>query len=100
MIHKTDDLPGDICNHARSVIIQDVSQVTLEKFMAEFNEVVGKAVLQRGDVFYEDRGATVHTVEVRSIHCKDPATEKVLQVRRLVWFLIHFRKLSKRPLIV
>lgn len=79
MIHKTDDLPGDICNHARSVIIQDVSQVTLEKFMAEFNEVVGKAVLQRGDVFYEDRGATVHTVEVRSIHCKDPATEKVLQ---------------------
>jgi len=79
MIHMTDDLPGDICNHARSVIIQDVSQVTLEKFMAQFNNIIGKAVLERGDTFYEERGAKVHTVEVRSIHCKDPATEKVLQ---------------------
>lgn len=79
MKHKTDDLPGDICNHARSVIIQDVSQVTLEKFMSEFNTVIAQAVLGKEDNFYDERGAFVHTVEVRSIHCKDQATEKVLQ---------------------
>jgi len=79
MIHKTDDLPSDICAHARSVVIQDVSVVTLEKFMADFNSIINKAVFGRGDTFYEDRGAKVHTVEVRSIHCKDPNTEKVLQ---------------------
>lgn len=79
MIHKTEDLPGDICDHARSVIIQDVATVTLEKFMTEFNPIIHKAVLGQYDPFYEERGGKVHTVEVRSIHCKDPSTEKVLQ---------------------
>jgi len=79
MIHMTEDLPGDICSHARSMIIQDVALVTLEKFMAEFNQIIRQAVLEREDSFYSDRGAKVHSVEVRSIHCKDPNTEKVLQ---------------------
>eukprot|EP01114_Cavostelium_apophysatum_P003214 TRINITY_DN1299_c0_g1_i1.p1 TRINITY_DN1299_c0_g1~~TRINITY_DN1299_c0_g1_i1.p1 ORF type:complete len:537 (-),score=189.64 TRINITY_DN1299_c0_g1_i1:43-1653(-) len=79
MVHKTQDLPGDICDHARSVIIQDVATVTLEKFMTEFNKIIHKSVLERNDPFYTDRGAKVHSVEVRSIHCKDPNTEKVLQ---------------------
>lgn len=79
MIGKTADLPSDICNHARSVIIQTVSQVNLEKFMQDFNPIVAKAVLGSEDTFYSDRGAFVHTVEVRSIHCVDPQTEKVLQ---------------------
>eukprot|EP01114_Cavostelium_apophysatum_P005496 TRINITY_DN1655_c0_g1_i1.p1 TRINITY_DN1655_c0_g1~~TRINITY_DN1655_c0_g1_i1.p1 ORF type:complete len:597 (+),score=224.73 TRINITY_DN1655_c0_g1_i1:141-1931(+) len=79
MIGKTNDLPGDVCNHARSVIIQEISQVTMEKFMAEFNTIIAKAVLERPDTFYSDRGCKVHTVEVRAIHCKDPNTEKVLQ---------------------
>lgn len=79
MLHKTDDLPADICNHARSVIIQDVSQVTLETFMQDFNNVIRKAVLGKDDAFYAERGTKVHTVEVRSIHCKDPGTEAVLQ---------------------
>jgi len=30
-------------------------------------------------LFYEERGAVVHTVEIRSIHCVDASTEKVLQ---------------------
>lgn len=79
MIHKTSDLPNDICNHARSVIIQTVSQVNLEKFMQDFNPIIAKAVLGSEDHFYDERGAFVHTVEVRSIHCVDPQTEKVLQ---------------------
>jgi len=80
MIHKTEDLPGDITSHARGMIIQDVALVTLEKFMAEFAAIIRKAVLGREeDTFYSDRGAKVHSVEVRSIHCKDPNTEKVLQ---------------------
>jgi len=79
MIHKTDDLPSDICSHARSAIVQDISKVTLEKFMQEFNSLIHTAVLGRGDPFYEDRGAKIHTVEVRGVHCKDPQTEKVLQ---------------------
>lgn len=79
MIHKTDILPDDICHHARSVIIQRVSQVTLEEFMGNFNDIIAKAVLAKGDTFYDERGAFVHSVEVRSIHCKDAATEQVLQ---------------------
>ncbi len=79
MIHMTDDLPSDICNHARSVIIQYVSVVSLEKFMNEFNQIIYNAVLGQPDVFYDERGCSVHTVEVRSIHCVDQNTEKVLQ---------------------
>jgi len=79
MIHKTDDLPSDICSHARSSIVQEISKVTLEKFMQEFNALIHTAILGRNDPFYEDRGAKIHTVEVRGVHCKDPQTEKVLQ---------------------
>jgi len=79
MIRKTDDLPSDICNHARSIIIQEVSQVTMEKFMSQFNIIIARAVLERPDPFYQERGARVLSVEVRAIHCRDPATEKVLQ---------------------
>jgi len=79
MVSRTDDLPTDMCNHARSAIIQDVSQVTFQKFMAEFNQIIKKAVLDKPDTFYSSRGAQVHSVEVRSIRCADPNTEKVLQ---------------------
>jgi len=79
MIRKTDDLPSDICNHARSIIIQEVSQVTMEKFMSQFNIIIARAVLDRPDPFYQERGSKVLSVEVRAIHCRDPATEKVLQ---------------------
>jgi len=79
MVSRTDDLPTDMCNHARSAIIQDVSQVTFQKFMSEFNQIIKKAVLDKPDSFYSSRGAKVHSVEVRSIRCADPNTEKVLQ---------------------
>lgn len=78
MIRKTDNTTGDICSHARSVIIQAVSQVTLERFLAAFNQIVRDAVLREGDNFYEERGARIQAVEVRSITCKDEETQHIL----------------------
>jgi hypothetical protein len=79
MIQCTDDTPGDICSHARSAIIQSVSQVTLETFLSAFNTVVRQAVLETEDAFYGKRGVKLHAVEVRSIACKDVETQQVLQ---------------------
>jgi hypothetical protein len=79
MVRTTDDVPGDVCSHARSSIIQAVCQVTLESFLAAFNQVVRTAVIDDTDVFYRDRGVLLHAVEVRSIACKDPATQHILQ---------------------
>ncbi len=80
MIRTTDDAPGDICSHARSLIIQAISQVTLERFLSAFNAIVHAAVFEESTRdFYTDRGVQVHAVEVRSITCKDEATQRVLQ---------------------
>lgn len=79
MIKVTDDAPGDLCSHARSMIIQSVSRVTLEQFLADFNNIVRQAVIEQEDTFYSDRGMVVHAVEVRSVACKDPDTQRILQ---------------------
>ena len=79
MIQTTDDTPGDICSHARSAIIQSVSRVNLEAFLSDFNNVIHESVAKTDDRFYEERGVKLHAVEVRSISCKDDATQKVLQ---------------------
>lgn len=79
MIRTTDDVPGDVCSHARSAIIQSVSQVTLEKFLSDFNTIVRRAILESDDTFYSERGVKLHAVEVRSIVCKDPDTQRILQ---------------------
>jgi regulator of protease activity HflC (stomatin/prohibitin superfamily) len=79
MIRVTDDAPGDICSHARSAIIQAVSQVTLEIFLASFNAIIHEAVLDTDAPFYTERGVRLNAVEVRSVSCKDPETQRVLQ---------------------
>ena len=79
MVRTTDDTPGDVCSHARSMIIQSVSQVTLEHFLAEFNSIVHRTILENDDPFYTERGVHLHAVEVRSIACKDPETQRILQ---------------------
>jgi len=79
MIQKTDDAPGDICAHARSVTIQAVSKLTLEEFMRNFNFILSDAILGFDDPFYEERGVIIHRVEVEEFHCKDEKTEAVLQ---------------------
>merc|ERR1719181_2194941 len=40
MIERTADAPGDICTHARSKIIQAVSNITLMSFLEKFNEII------------------------------------------------------------
>lgn len=79
MIQTTDDTPGDICSHARSVIIQAISQVTLDTFLASFNDIIRAGVLESEDKFYENRGVELHAVEVRSVSSKDEDTQQVLK---------------------
>merc|ERR1712110_93875 len=55
MIQTTGDPKGDVWFHARSAMIQAVSRVSLEVFMAEFNEIVNKAT-KADDTFYSERG--------------------------------------------
>ena len=78
MIATTDDTTGDVCSHARSSIIQSISRVTLEDFLANFNATVESAVIGTEDPFYDVRGVVLHAVEVRSITCKDPGTQQIL----------------------
>ena len=79
MIQTTDDAPGDVCSHARSAIIQSVSKVSLERFLDQFNPIVHAAILDVNDPFYADRGVKLHAVKVRSIACRDPETQHILQ---------------------
>lgn len=79
MIGTTDDVPGDLCSHARSVIIQSISQTPLERVLAGFNTIIRQAVVEAEDRFYSERGVKLHSVEVRSITCKDPTTQRILQ---------------------
>jgi len=78
MTKMTDDPTGDVCFHARSVVIQAVSQITLEQFLAEFNEIVRHAVVGMEKDFYEQRGVILHSVEVDSIRCVDSKTQETL----------------------
>lgn len=79
MINSTNDTPGDICSHARSSILQSISQVSLEHFLAGFNQVIRQAIFDGDTQFYIDRGVQLHAVEVRSVASKDPRTQQVLQ---------------------
>lgn len=78
MIGTTDDAPGDICSHARSMIIQKVSQSSLDEFLGDFNKIIDSAVFYKDDDFYEKRGVSINSVEVRSIACKDENTQNIL----------------------
>lgn len=79
MIRTTDDAPGDICSHARSMIIQSVSKSSLEKFLDSFNDIVRDAIINDKDPFYTQRGVDIHSVEVRSVTCKEESTQQILQ---------------------
>jgi regulator of protease activity HflC (stomatin/prohibitin superfamily) len=79
MIQTTDDAPGDICSHARSMIIQSVSKSPLESFLDSFNDVVREAIINEKDPFYSQRGVKIHSVEVRSVTCKEDSTQQILQ---------------------
>merc|ERR1712054_156246 len=98
MIEKTADAPGDICTHARSRIIQAVSNITLMTFLEKFNQIIreGAGIAGRPstpaakmppipepeiekDTFYEERGVQLISVEVLQFKCSNPETDKTLQ---------------------
>ena len=64
--------------HARSALIQAVSSVTLETFMASFNTIVSEAA-ETDVAFYEGRGVRLHGLEVVRFECVDGKTAGVLQ---------------------
>lgn len=79
MVKTTDDAPGDVCSHARSIIIQSISKSSLESFLDSFNDIVREAVNRPDDDFYDERGVKIHSVEVRSVSCKEDSTQQILQ---------------------
>jgi len=78
MIAATGDPKGDVWYHARSVLIQAVSRVTFETFMASFNQIVMNATAVDAD-FYKQRGCMVHNLDVTRYQCVNNETEAVLQ---------------------
>ena len=78
MIERTGDPKGDVWYHARSALIQAVSLVTLETFMASFNSIVQQAAAT-DRAFYEERGVVLHNLEVVRFEPKDEKTRGVLQ---------------------
>lgn len=79
MINTTNDTPGDLCSHARSAILQAISKVSLEQFLAGFNQIIHGAIFGDDTDFYAERGVKLHAVEVRSVASKDARTQQVLQ---------------------
>jgi len=78
MIERTSDPKGDVWYHARSALIQAVSSVTLEQFMASFNTIVARAAATDA-TFYAQRGVRLHSLEVTRYECADGKTATVLQ---------------------
>jgi hypothetical protein len=78
MLRFTGDAPGDVCSHARSCFIQLISKVTLQEFMATFNQIA-KAAHSNDDTFYTQRGIKIHSLEVTRYACADQSTAKILQ---------------------
>jgi len=78
MIKRTGDPKGDVWYHARSALIQAVSTVTLETFMASFNAIVQQAAAM-DKAFYDERGVVVHSLEVVRYEPKDAETGRTLQ---------------------
>jgi len=79
MIERTGDPKGDVWYHARSSLIQEVSRVTFEQFMASFSELVARAGAADAETFYAERGVRVHGLEVVRYECADERTAGVLQ---------------------
>jgi hypothetical protein len=76
MIKRTGDPKGDVWYHARSALIQAVSTVTLETFMASFNAIVQQAAAM-DKPFYDD--VVLHNLEVVRYEPKDAETGRTLQ---------------------
>jgi hypothetical protein len=63
MVLKTDDPPEDICHHAQSQILSDISRTDMKEFMESFNEIVQSSI-SKDYVFYSERGVKLPRVEI------------------------------------
>lgn len=80
MIGATSDPEGDVWHHARSALIEAVSNTTLSAFMAGFNRIVMDAFRRQAeDGFYAERGVEMQSMEVTSFDCADSRTAQILQ---------------------
>jgi len=80
MINVTSDPEGDVWHHARSALIQAVSQTTLQKFMKSFNNITREAFnAQALDGFYTGRGVVLTSMELTKFETTDAATKEILQ---------------------
>merc|ERR1719399_958238 len=73
MIMCTADAPGDICTHARSKIIQSVSNKTLMEFLKDFNEIIRKGAgvePMPGDIATVDEENARHEAVERVQHAQ------------------------------
>jgi hypothetical protein len=79
MISATHNAPQDVCLHAQSEILSEISRINMKEFMESFNEIIHKAIATDEDNFYDDRGVKLIRVEITGRRCKDPDTEKNFQ---------------------
>jgi hypothetical protein len=80
LINATSDPEGDVWHHARSALIEAVSNVTLQRFMSGFNDIVMQSFhRQAQDGFYVERGVEMESLEVTRFDCADEQTSQVLQ---------------------
>merc|ERR1712100_546748 len=71
---------GDVWYHARSALIQAVSQTTLQNFMNKFNNITTEAFnAQAADGFYSGRGVKLESMELTKFKTTDPNTKDILQ---------------------
>lgn len=79
MVKFTNDTTGDICNHARSRFIEQVSKVTLQQFMTQFNNIAKEVHEHDESDFYGQRGVKIHSLEVTGYHCAETSTAQILE---------------------
>merc|ERR1719213_1383720 len=80
MIRETGDPEGDVWHHSRSALIQAVSKITLQNFMASFSNITTDAYqLQAADGFYSERGVELQSMELTKFETVDASTAQILQ---------------------
>jgi len=80
MISATPDPEGDVWHHARSALIEAVSNATLAEFMSGFNDIVMDSFRRQShDGFYLSRGVELQSMELTRFDCADAQTASILQ---------------------
>jgi predicted ribosome-associated RNA-binding protein Tma20 len=78
MLKTTGDVPGDVCNHARSQFIRLVSRVTLKDFMENLHNI-SKEVYEEDQDFYARRGIKIRSLEITRYSCAEAKTRIILE---------------------